>query len=341
MPEIIRVRSVYPFSEADRAWLDALDPRVQLVHGGDDNAAWSAALEDPDVQILWSNYPPPNLDRVPRLHWLAMASAGVDTVAALDPWRLGITVTNGSGLHVVPMGEYVLAAALFASERIEARLARRAAHSWPSRDERELLTGRRLRGRTAAIIGYGSVGREVARLLDAFGVRILALKADPSQRIDHGWREPGTGDPDGVIPARVVGPDSLGDIVSEADLVVLTLPATPRTRGIIDAAVLGAMRRDAWLVNVGRGALVNEDALVDALRAGHIGGAVLDVVSQEPLPPDHPLWEAPNCLVTPHVSGSGDRKALWHTTAILFAENLQRYLGGDELLNRTSGAAGY
>lgn len=341
MPDTIRIRSVYPFSDADRAWLETIDPRVELIHGGDDNAASSAALEDPDVEVLWSNYPPPSLDRLPRLKWLAMASAGVDTVTLLDPWSLGLTVTNGSGLHAVPMGEYVLAAALYASERIEARLARRAAHSWPSRTERNLLTGRRLRGRTAAIIGYGSVGREVARLLDAFGVRILALKADPSLRIDHGWREAGTGDPDGTIPARIVGPGSLGDIVSEADLVVLTLPATARTRGIIDAAVLGAMRPDAWLVNVGRGALVDEDALVAALRASQIGGAVLDVVSQEPLPPDHPLWDAPNCLVTPHISGTGDRQALWHTTAMLFAENLQRYLRGDELLNRTSGAAGY
>jgi phosphoglycerate dehydrogenase-like enzyme len=341
MPETIRVRSVYPFSDTDRAWLGALDPRVELVFGGEDSAAWSAALEDPGLEVLWSNYPPPNLDRVPRLRWLAMASAGVDTVTALDPWRLGITVTNGSGLHVVSMGEYVLAAALFASERIEARLARRVAHSWPSRDERALLTGRRLRGRTAAIIGYGSVGREVARLLDAFGVRVLALKADPSQRIDHGWREPGTGDPEGVIPARIVGPGSLGDIVAESDLVVLTLPATPRTRGVIGATVLGAMRADAWLVNVGRGALVDEAALVEALRAGGIGGAVLDVVSQEPLPPDHPLWDAPNCLITPHISGTGDPEALWHTTALYFAENLQRYLRGEGLFNRTSGAAGY
>ncbi len=260
---------------------------------------------------------------------------------ALDPWRLGLTVTNGSGIHAVPMGEYVLAAALFASERIEARLARRTAHSWPTREERDQLTGRRLRGRTAAIIGYGSVGREVARLLDTFGVRILALKADPSRRADHGWREPGTGDPDGTIPARIVGADSLGDIVAESDLVVLTLPGTPRTRGIIDAAVLGAMRPDAWLVNVGRGALVDEEALVAALHGGRIGGAVLDVMAQEPLPVDHPLWDAPNCLVTPHVSGTGDRQALWHTTAQFLAENLQRYLRGEDVFNRTSGGAGY
>ncbi len=341
MTDIIRVRSVYPFSAADQAWLSGIDPRVELIHGGDDDAAWSAALADADVQVLWSNYPPPNLDRVPRLRWLAMASAGLDAVVALDPWALGLTVTNGSGLHAVPMGEYVLAAAMLASERIEARLAGHAAHSWPARGGRELLNGRRLRGRTAAIIGYGSVGREVARLLAACGMRILALKADPTRRVDHGWREPGTGDPDGSIPARIVGPGSLGDIVAEADLVVLTLPATARTRGIIDDGVLSAMRPDAWLVNVGRGALVDEDALVRVLRSRSIAGAVLDVVVEEPLPADHPLWDLPNCLVTPHVSGTGDRDMLWHVTAGFMAENLMRYLRGEPLLNRTSGIAGY
>ncbi len=130
MPDTIRVRSVYPFSDDDRDWLAALDPRVEFVFAGRDDAAWSAELDDPDVEVLWSNHPPPNLDGLPRLRWLAMASAGVDTVAALDPWGLGLTVTNGSGLHVVPMAEYVMAAALFATERVGVRLERQAAHAW-------------------------------------------------------------------------------------------------------------------------------------------------------------------------------------------------------------------
>ncbi len=341
MPDPVRIRSVYPFSAADRDWLDAIDPRVEIVHGGEDSAAWVAALEDDAVEILWANHPPPTLERTPRLRWLAMASAGVDGIAALDPWSLGLTVTNGSGLHAVGLGEYVLAAALFATERIGPRLAGHAAHSWPSQAGRRLLAGSRLRGRTAAIIGYGSVGREAARLLSACGVRILALKADPSHMADTGWREPGTGDPDGSIPERTVGPEALRDIVAEADLVVLTLPSTARTRGIIDAAVLGAMRPEAWLINVGRGALVDEDELIRMLRAGSIGGAVLDVTTVEPLPPAHPLWDLPNCLVTPHVSGTGGIGTLWHITASFMAENLLRYLRDEPLLNLTSGATGY
>lgn len=220
-------------------------------------------------------------------------------------------------------------------------MAGHVAHAWPPEAVAMLLAGRRLRGLTAAIIGYGSVGREAARLLAGCGVRILALKSDPSKTVDTGWRELGTGDPDGSIPERIAGPESLREMAKEADFVVLALPSTPRTQGIVDAAVFSAMRPDSWLINVGRGALVDEEALIGALRTGRIGGAVLDVVAQEPLPPDHPLWELPNCLVVPHVSGSVGADALWHITAGFMAENLQRHLRGETLINRTSGSAGY
>jgi phosphoglycerate dehydrogenase-like enzyme len=172
-------------------------------------------------------------------------------------------------------------------------------------------------------------------------MRILALKSDPSARADAGWREPGTGDPGGTLPERVVGPDGIAGIVGEADIVVLSLPITPRTRGIVDAGVLAAMKPDAWLVNVGRGALVDEPSLVAALRDGRIGGAVLDVFVDEPLPVSHPLWAEPRCLVTPHVSGLGGLDEFWHAAALLLAENLRRDLEGAPLLNVTSGAAGY
>jgi phosphoglycerate dehydrogenase-like enzyme len=270
-----------------------------------------------------------------------MASAGLDTIVARDPWRDGITVTNGSGIHAVHMGEYVLGATLLWSERLEARLANRSDRRWDRVYASEALPGRRLRGRRAVIVGYGSLGREVARLFHALGIRIVAVKADPTSRIDRGWREPGTGDPDGVLPERIVGPGDLREVVGESDVVVLTLPATPRTQGIVDGSVLAAMRPDALLVNVGRGVLVDQDALVEALADGRIGAAVLDVTEPEPLPDDSPLWSLPGCLVTPHISALGDVAALWHTTALLFAENLRRYVAGEPLYNLTSPTAGY
>jgi len=341
MSEPIRVRCVFPLAAVDQRMLEAVDPRLAIVFEGDDSYEWSAALEDPGCEVLLANHPPPDLSRFPRLRWIQMASAGLDAFIVTDPWAQGITLTNGSGIHSVHMAEYVLAAVLLWSQRLEARLANRVGRRWDRAFADEELRGRRLRGRTVAIVGYGSLGREVARLLHALGMRILAVKADPSVRVDRGWREPGTGDADGVLPERFAGADGLTDVLGEADVVVLTLPSTPRTRGIIDAAALAAMRPDALLVNVGRGALVDQDALIEVLERRRIGGAVLDVTTPEPLPGDSPLWSLPNSLVTPHLSAWGDEDALWHTTATLFAENLGRYARGEPLLNVTSRDAGY
>jgi phosphoglycerate dehydrogenase-like enzyme len=338
MSERIRIRNVYPFSDADKAMLAAIDPRLEWVHGGEDSAAWLDALDDPEVQIVSGSETPSSLERLPRLRWVSSSSAGVDYLVEKDPWGLGLEVTNGSGLHAVHMAEFVLAGVLYASERVGPRLANQVARGWV---ERRGLAGRRLRGRRAVIVGYGSIGRETARLLQAFGVSITAIKNDPTRRADGGWREPGTGDPDGTIPDRWLGPDALADAVRDADHVVLTAPATPRTTGIVSREALAAMRPDAWLHNVGRGALVDQPALVEALNAERIGGAWLDVTTPEPLPPDDPLWTACNAVVAPHVSGMGDLEVLWHHTALLLAEQLRRDLAGLPKLNVTSGAAGY
>jgi phosphoglycerate dehydrogenase-like enzyme len=341
MSERIRVRCVYRFSDTDRQLLASVDPRLEMVFDGEDTARWISELADPDVEVLLGGFAPPDLMGVPRLRWLQTASAGIDDLAPRDPWRLGLTVTNGSGIHAVHMGQYVLGATLLWSERLEARLANRTGARWDRTYADPALRSRRLRGRTAAIVGYGSLGREVARLLHALGMRILAVKADPRTRADAGWREPGTGDPEGVLPERFVGSDELRATVAEADVVVLTLPATPSTAGIVDASVLAAMRPEALLVNVGRGVLVDQDALIGALAERRIGGAVLDVTVPEPLPDDSPLWTLADCLVTPHISAWGDEAALWHTTALLFAENLGRYARGEPLLNVTSRSAAY
>ena len=138
------------------------------------------------------------------------------------------------------------------------------------------------------LVGYGSVGREVARLAQPFGVRILAVKARPDERIDTGFRLPGTGDPDGVIPERIVGLERLADVVEEADYVVVAAPSTAETRGVLGAAILAALPPDAWLINVGRGDIFNEPALIDALRGRPSGGAILDVTGVEPLDAEEP-----------------------------------------------------
>ncbi len=341
MSDRIRVRCVYGFTDEDLRMIAAVDPRIDLVAEGEDTPEWASGLDDPELEVLFSNQLPADIGRVPRLRWLHTASAGLDTVLAKDPWSHGITVTNGSGVHAVHMGEYVLGAVMLWSERLEARLAHRDAGRWDRESALTTLPGRRLRGRTAVVVGYGSLGREVGRLLHALGVRIIAVKADPTTRADRGWREPGTGDPEGALPERFVGPADLREVVAEADIVVLTLPATPRTTRIVDAGVLAAMRPESLLVNVGRGALIDQDALIEALAADRGLTAVLDVTDPEPLPEDSPLWRLPGALVTPHISALGEVAMLWHTHALLCAENLRRYVAGEPLLNVTSSAAGY
>ncbi len=338
MGDRVRIRNVYPFSDADKAMLAAIDARLDWIHEGEDTLGWIDGLVDPEVQVLSGSEPPSSLDRLPRLRWVSPSSAGVDYLVARDPWSLGLEITNGSGLHAVHMAEFLLAGVLYASERVGPRLANHVRRGW---DDRRGLAGRRLRGRRAVIVGYGSIGRETARLLDAFGVAITAVKNDPSRRTDTGWREPGTGDPEGRIPDRWLGSDALTEAVADADYVVLTAPATPRTRGIVSGAVLDAMRPDAWILNVGRGSLIDQSALVEALDAGRIEGAWLDVTTPEPLPPDDPLWTARGALVMPHVSGMGDHHALWHQSALLLAEQVRRDLAGEPKLNLTSGTAGY
>jgi phosphoglycerate dehydrogenase-like enzyme len=290
-------------------------------------------LADPEVEILIAGWPPADLARVPRLRWLQVPSAGVDHMAADPPWLHGVTVTNAKGVYAVPIAEYVTGMILRINQPVAAWNAGQAAHRWP--DGTPPLVSM-VRSRTAVVAGYGSIGREVARQLAALGMRILAVKHRPDQRADTAYRVPGTGDPDGSIPERIVAEAALVEVAAEADVLVVTMPLTDASRGIVGRGVLAALPPHAWLINVSRGALVDEPALLEALRTGRLAGAVLDVFGEEPLPPDSPWWDAPNVIVTPHASG--------HTLAFfdgLVVENVRRYLVGEPLLNPVDPERGY
>jgi phosphoglycerate dehydrogenase-like enzyme len=196
-----------------------------------------------------------------------------------------------------------------------------------------------VRGKTIVIIGYGTVGRETARLATALGMRVLAVKAHPETLVDASFREPDTGDPEGRLPERVTGLDQLGELARQADYVVMTLPLTPATDGLIDEHLLRQLPQHAWLVNVGRGRVIDEGALIDCLTHQRIAGAWLDVFATEPLPPESPLWTLPNVTITPHISG-GNRDS-FRVLTDLCCENLRRYLGGEPLLNMVRREFGY
>jgi phosphoglycerate dehydrogenase-like enzyme len=313
--------------------LRALSTELEIVDVSADESFDFDELSDPALEIIVGRQTPADLTRVPALRWLQTGSAGVDHLAADPPWAKGILVTNARGVFAIPIAEYVSGAILRINQPLGRWGADQATHTWPVDDEPLAAIAR---GKTAVLVGYGSIGREVARQLAALGLRIVAVKPRPEVRADTSYRVPGTGDPDGSIPDRIVGVDGLAGEAREADYLVLTLPLTPGSRGIIDAAVLAGLPATAWLINVSRGALVDENALLAALRAGRLAGAVLDVFSGEPLPPDHPLWDAPNVTITPHVSGATTR-----FRDDLVVENVRRYLAGEPLLNAVDPARGY
>lgn len=311
--------------------LRALSPDLEIVDVRGDEAFSYQTLADDRLEVIVGARTPTDLTRVPALRWLQLRSAGVDHLAADPPWRKGITTTNARGVFAVPIAEYVTGMLL--RVRQPAAWARdQAAHHWP--DDPPLISI--LRGTTAVVVGYGSIGREIARQLTALGVRIVAVKARPDARHDDAYRVPGTGDPDGTIPERIVGLDGLAAAAREADAMVVTVPLTAASRGLVDAEVLAALPPTAWVVNTSRGALIDEPALLDALRGGRIAGAVLDVFVDEPLPADSPWWDAPNVIVTPHASGVTLRDF-----DALVVENVRRYLAGEPLLNRVDPERGY
>jgi phosphoglycerate dehydrogenase-like enzyme len=201
-----------------------------------------------------------------------------------------------------------------------------------------LFVPEELNGKTIGIVGYGSIGRHVARLADVFGMRVLAMKRNP-QHADVGFQFTDVGDPEGALPDRYYTPHQLHALLSESDVVLIAVPLTPQTQELFDEAAFQAMKSTAFLVNIARGGVCKETALIDALKQQRIAGAALDVFHQEPLPPDHPLWHLPNTFISPHIAGLTPHYN--ERAATIFEENLRRYLAGEPLYNIVDKTEGY
>jgi phosphoglycerate dehydrogenase-like enzyme len=335
-PATVNVLVTMPFSDAQLARLRAVSPRLAVTR------ADAATADYRDTHVLYAGQPPRDLARAPSLAWVQVHMAGVNTLVdhpLYTDTRLPITTT--SGVHATAVAEYALTALLALAHRVPRMVEWRARGGWPPDEDRwALFVPSEVRGATLGIIGYGSIGRELARMaVGALAMTVLACKRDPSQRADTGYALPGTGDPDGRLPAAWFSPDRLAEMLGRSDAVVMAAPLTRETERMIDARALAAMKPSAYFVNVGRGASVDEAALADALRARRIAGAAVDVFAQEPPPSGHPLYALDNVIVSPHVSGflpSYDDKC-----TDLFAENLRRFLAGAPLLNLIDRAKGY
>jgi D-2-hydroxyacid dehydrogenase (NADP+) len=260
------------------------------------------------------------LARAPRLKWVQMMSAGVDRLRDTEIWKSNILITGVSGIHAIPIGEFVMAQMLMFVKGVPRSFLQKQKHEW----QRYISTT--LRGKTVGIIGLGHIGREVARLAKAFGMKVIALRRSSVKKRARYV--------DLLLPSR-----EMASLLKKSDFVVIAVPLTAETRKLIGEKEIGDMKPTAYLINIARGGIVDEVALIKALEEKRIAGAGLDVTYPEPLPPDSPLWDFDNVILSPHISG-GMEDYMAHATE-LFCDNLKRYLTGKKLRNVIDRARGY
>jgi phosphoglycerate dehydrogenase-like enzyme len=281
--------------------------------------------ELPDTDIFFGfNLLPEQIKAAQKLKWIHVTSAGVAQLMRPDVQATGITITNARGIHAIPMAEHTLGVMLALARKFQDTVHYQDAQNWAQ----EAIWQSRpteLYGATLLIVGFGAIGMEIARRARAFGMRVEGVT-----RSGHG---------DATLAEKIYPASELLQALPHADHIVLAAPDTPGSKGMIGARELNAMKRSAYLLNIARGALIDESALIDALENGTIAGAALDVAEKEPLPPESPLWKLKNVFITPHTSAVSE--LLWPRQTELFLENLDRWFSGRDLKNIVDPTRGY
>ena len=281
-------------------------------------------LAEAEVLMTWS-LRPDQFRQAKKLRWVHSPAAAVHLLMSAELVASDVVLTNARDVHGPVVAEHALALMLALAKRLPSAMRYQQRHTWAQNELwQEQPRPREIMGATLAVVGLGSIGREVARQASGLGMRVLGVREHPEKGAEGG---------------EVYGPGDLDRVLAQADFVVLAAPLTPRTEGLINAARLAAMKKDAYLINVSRGPLVDEAALAEALRRGQIGGAALDVFESEPLPADSPLWELENVVITPHTAAVTEK--LWERHYALLVENLRRYLAGEPLLGLVDKHRGY
>jgi phosphoglycerate dehydrogenase-like enzyme len=294
-----------------------------------------------DCEVLLGHINPKGLDEIaPMLQWIHLLSAGVDHVLRSDlVVKRRIVMTNSSGTTAPWIGEYVIGAMLQHSRGFNISIRAQMRHQWFHKEIRAV--GQSLRGKTIGIIGYGSIGRAAARLAQVFGLEVLALKRDPSVHRDPGWSLPGMGDPEGLIPSRWFSPSERIELVRHSDYILLAPPLTAETRHFLGPREFAAAKPSAYLINVARGEVIDQDALIEALKSRQLSGSCLDVTTPALLNSDSPLWDMENVTFTFHTSAARPMASFYDLACELFAENLSRFKSRRELLNVIDPVRGY
>lgn len=293
---------------ADRVALDSL-PRKEKP-----SAEQMARTE----ALMAYTVPPGLLPAMPKLRWAQAMTAGVEGWVALPDLPQKLTLTCARGTHLESMPENIIGALLYVAKPYAAAVENQKLRKWVQRPAQPLT------GKTLGILGLGAIGQEVARVAAALGLRVIGTRRRP-QAMPH--------------VADVLPADRTPEVLAQSDFLLLLLPATPETDNFINAERLGLMKAGAWLLNFGRGHLIQDDDLIAAVKAKKIAGAMLDVFRQEPLPADHPFWTTEGIIVLPHIGGPHPQRDKF--VARLFADNLGRFLDGKPLKEVVDRKAGY
>lgn len=300
----------------------ALPPHAQRGDPSQPPERVEALLREAEVLLSWWRLPENLVARAPKLKWIQFVSAGVDRSLPREIIQSSILVSSASGIHATPIAEYVLGVMLALTKRFPSFWANQQARRW------ERLLVAELRDRTVGVVGLGHIGSEVARLARAFGMRVLASRRSATQRVT------GLDNVDELFPSQ-----ELPRLLASSDFVVLAVPLNPETRHLLGEKELRTMKPTSYLINISRGAVVDEGALVKALKERWMAGAALDVFEREPLPPESELWGLSHVILTPHISGTSEKYNARLTE--LFCDNLRRYLAGLPLRNLVDKARGY
>src|SRR3990172_6697217 len=292
------------------------------------------------VEILYTIRVLPQPEQAPKMRWIQFHLAGIEEHLDQPILRqVSVQATSLSGANAPQVAEHALALMLALGHHLPEMVADQSRNQWATQRTQRYVP-KELINSTVGIIGYGSVGQRLARMLQSFGVTILASKRDLlQQRGSDGFQVDGQGDPAADLPRRLYPGKALRSLLKECDYVVVTVPLTQETRGMLGAKQLSAMKPSAILVDVSRGGVVDQEALIHALEKGQFAAAGLDVFAEEPLPADSRLWDLPNVLISPHVAGLSPHYV--ERAFTLFKENLRRYVDGEELLNKIDLERGY
>jgi phosphoglycerate dehydrogenase-like enzyme len=287
-----------------------------------------------DVEILFGEFPPENLSDMRALKLIQIPTAGHNQLHPLDLPAKGIRACNARGNFDVPIAEWNIAMIVNLARNLRQIIRNQETGTW----DRSACFQREIRGSIVGLWGYGGIGRETARVAKALGLRVHVLCRKPVGPSGHIYRVPGTGDPEGVLPDKVFLPGQEPEFFSNLDFLIVAMPLTKTTRGIVGERELQSLPRSAFVLNPARGPIIQEQALLKALESGWIAGAAIDTHYYYPMPTNHPLWRFPNVIMTPHISGSSKSTHYIDRSWDIFVSNVKRYLAGEQLLNELTPA---